>query len=156
MSLRGWHTNGDICANINCAVPHYASAAGAAEGRHQLEQARRDVMPPTLEIGLIRRSPEDKAAYLLGQRRRIEAEGGDLVAFDALMSVVDGEPLGEWITRRATEIAEAFHEAYERLAQDHGYVTRERSRVPWEDVPEDNKGLMIDTAADLLKAGKIK
>lgn len=50
----------------------------------------------------------------------------------------------------AETIAKAFHESYERQAPDHGYKTRERSAVPWEDVPEDNKSLMIAVVDDLL------
>ena len=48
------------------------------------------------------------------------------------------------------ELARFFHETYERLAPDHGYETRRRSAVPWEQVPADNKGLMIETAARVL------
>lgn len=43
----------------------------------------------------------------------------------------------------------AFHEAYERLAPDFGYKTREASAVPWDDVPEQNKALMRATVASL-------
>lgn len=42
----------------------------------------------------------------------------------------------EYVTRM-------FHEAYERLAPEHGYETREASARPWEDVPAQNRGLMI-------------
>lgn len=55
----------------------------------------------------------------------------------------------------AVEIARAFHEAYERLAPDHGYQTRERSAVPWDDVPADNKRLMVATVRSLLRGGVI-
>ena len=58
-------------------------------------------------------------------------------------------PLGE-VTPES--LAQEFHEAYERLAPDHGYKTREASAVPWADVPEGNKGLMIATAAAVLGA----
>lgn len=47
-------------------------------------------------------------------------------------------------------IAAAFHEAYERLAPSKGYETRKASAVPWEDVPEQNKTLMIAVVDDLL------
>lgn len=43
----------------------------------------------------------------------------------------------------AEELAKTFHEIYERLAPQFGYKTREASAVPWEDVPENNKKLMI-------------
>jgi hypothetical protein len=50
-------------------------------------------------------------------------------------------------------VAEAFHNSYERLAPDFGYKTREASAVPWEDVPEQNRSLMVAVAAELLAAG---
>jgi hypothetical protein len=50
----------------------------------------------------------------------------------------------------AERIAAAFHETYERLAPEHGYVTREASAVRWEDVPEQNRRLMVATVFDLL------
>lgn len=56
---------------------------------------------------------------------------------------------------RAEEIAQAFHETYERLAPGHGYETREASAKPWADVPEQNKGLMIAVVRELLRKGII-
>jgi hypothetical protein len=53
------------------------------------------------------------------------------------------------------QIAKAFHDAYERLAPDHGYKTREASAVPWDDVPPANKALMIATVEALIVAGDI-
>jgi hypothetical protein len=43
----------------------------------------------------------------------------------------------------AEELARAFHETYERLAPAYSYETRRESAVPWEQVPENNKQLMI-------------
>lgn len=51
----------------------------------------------------------------------------------------------------AAELARLFHETYEALAPQHGYETREASRVPWEDVPANNQNLMIATAREVLK-----
>jgi hypothetical protein len=48
------------------------------------------------------------------------------------------------------ELARAFHETYERLAPRFGYETRRESAVPWEEVPENNKQLMIAVCAELL------
>ena len=48
------------------------------------------------------------------------------------------------------ELARAFHETYERLAPDFGYETRRESAVAWEQVPENNKNLMIAVCAELL------
>lgn len=53
-------------------------------------------------------------------------------------------------------IARAFHEAYERLAPQFGYKTREASVVPWKLVPNDNKRLMRAVASDLLNKGVIR
>jgi len=50
----------------------------------------------------------------------------------------------------AHEIAKKFHEAYERLAPEYGYETRDASAVPWEDVPQQNKLLMVAVVGELL------
>lgn len=43
----------------------------------------------------------------------------------------------------ADDLARQFHDTYERLAPDYGYTTRPESAVPWEDVPENNRRLMV-------------
>lgn len=48
------------------------------------------------------------------------------------------------------DVARAFHEAYESLAPSFGYKTRDASAVPWEDVPENNKALMVATIRNVL------
>ena len=58
-------------------------------------------------------------------------------------------------TMTAEQIAQAFHETYERLAPDFGYQTREASAKPWADVPEQNKQLMVAVIQELLDAGVI-
>jgi hypothetical protein len=57
---------------------------------------------------------------------------------------------------REEGIARAFHEAYEELAPEFGYRTREASAVPWEKVPNGNKALMMATVARLLERGVIR
>ena len=52
----------------------------------------------------------------------------------------------------AEQIAQRFHETYERLAPKFGYKTREASAKPWKDVPENNKRLMIAVCAEVLAA----
>lgn len=47
-------------------------------------------------------------------------------------------------------LAQRFHETYERLAPGFGYETREASAVPWDDVPEANKALMVAVCAEIL------
>jgi hypothetical protein len=55
----------------------------------------------------------------------------------------------------AEDIAMWFHATYERLAPELGYTTREASAVPWPDVPEKNRRLMIATVQRLLDRGVI-
>ncbi len=55
----------------------------------------------------------------------------------------------------AEQIAQAFHEAYERLAPDFGYETREASAKPWAEVPEQNKSLMVAVVQALIDSGVI-
>ena len=50
------------------------------------------------------------------------------------------------------ELAKLFHETYERLAPSYNYETRKASAVPWEQVPDNNKRLMIAVAAEVLSA----
>lgn len=52
-------------------------------------------------------------------------------------------------------IARCFHETYEDLAPDHGYETREESRKPWHEVPEQNRSLMTAVVRHLLDTGVI-
>lgn len=55
----------------------------------------------------------------------------------------------------AEAIARAFHEKYEALAPRFAYKTREASAVPWEEVPTQNKALMVGVVAELLQNGII-
>jgi hypothetical protein len=53
-------------------------------------------------------------------------------------------------------LARTFHESYEQLAPSFGYDTRDDSRQPWEQVPEQNRKLMVATAeAVIAKLGLI-
>jgi hypothetical protein len=47
-------------------------------------------------------------------------------------------------------LARTFHDSYERLAPSFGYDTRDDSRQPWEQVPEDNRKLMVATAEAVI------
>lgn len=53
------------------------------------------------------------------------------------------------------QIAKAFHDTYERLAPDFAYETRPASAKPWDEVPENNRQLMIAVAEELLETGVI-
>lgn len=48
------------------------------------------------------------------------------------------------------KLAEKFHETYETLAPSFNHETREVSRKPWEEVPENNKRLMVAVCRILL------
>ena len=48
------------------------------------------------------------------------------------------------------ELARTFHESYERLAPSHGYSTRVDSAVPWDDVRDPNRSLMLETMDAIL------
>ena len=50
------------------------------------------------------------------------------------------------------EMACLFHETYEGLAPQFGYSTREASAVPWQEVPENNRRLMIAVASRVAAA----
>lgn len=54
----------------------------------------------------------------------------------------------------AEQIAEAFHNAYERLAPEHDYETR-ASRRTWQEIPENNRELMVSVVTELLENGII-
>lgn len=51
----------------------------------------------------------------------------------------------------AEAVARRFHEVYERLAPLFGYETRPASAVPWEQVPEDNRALMVRTVEEAFE-----
>lgn len=48
------------------------------------------------------------------------------------------------------QLAEAFHRYYEAEAPRWGYKTRDDSAVPWAEVPEANRSLMLVTATRVL------
>lgn len=47
--------------------------------------------------------------------------------------------------------AKKFHFIYEKLAPTFGYRTRKASAVPWVELPESNKRLMIATCEEFLR-----
>jgi hypothetical protein len=49
-------------------------------------------------------------------------------------------------------LARLFHETYERLAPSFGWETQERSRRDWDDVPAENKALMVAVASEVIDA----
>ena len=65
-----------------------------------------------------------------------EAEAQRDEAVGALRAYADGE-----------QLARSFHELYEALAPEFGYKTRRESAVHWDDIPANNKTLMIAVAS---------
>jgi hypothetical protein len=51
------------------------------------------------------------------------------------------------------QLAQLFHETYERLAPEFGYETRKETAVPWSEIPKDNnnKHLMIAVCSAILE-----
>lgn len=49
------------------------------------------------------------------------------------------------------ELAELFHTTYEELAPQFNYKTNENTAVPWQDVSEPNKSLMLAVAKKILE-----
>jgi hypothetical protein len=62
------------------------------------------------------------------------------------------EPLDVAALRRLTpeQLASDFHHNYETLAPHFGYRTRPETAVPWEQVPERNKALMVAVIRSLV------
>ncbi len=48
------------------------------------------------------------------------------------------------------ELAKFFHTTYEELAPNFSYTTRKASAVPWKEVPENNRKLMIAVATAVI------
>jgi len=47
-------------------------------------------------------------------------------------------------------MARFFHKRYEERAPEFGYKTRPETAVPWEDLPAENRNLMIAVCEDIL------
>lgn len=55
--------------------------------------------------------------------------------------------INNFIATNAEQIARKFHETYERLAPATKHV---RTAVAWDDVPEQNRALMVAVVTELL------
>lgn len=69
--------------------------------------------------------------------------------FIAAVAEIYSEPATE-----EEQLAKLFHDTYERLAPSFGYETRKESAVPWEQVPENNRKLMITVAAKIIDTAR--
>lgn len=53
-------------------------------------------------------------------------------------------------TVTSEQLARFFHEKYEELAPQFDYTTRKKSATDWENVPGNNKNLMIAVAGEVI------
>lgn len=64
--------------------------------------------------------------------------------------------MNEKTFNEASIIAKEFHETYELFAPAINWQTQEKSRVPWEDLPWENRSLMMVVVLELLARGVIR
>lgn len=94
--------------------------------------------------------PSKQSAESLYNAHLRRATGQDMIDY-----MVDQEPDEEPEITDAELVAQAFHETYEAQAPHHGWETQQRSRKVWEEVPEENRRLMVSVAQTLLDKGVI-
>lgn len=58
-------------------------------------------------------------------------------------------PLAQ-VALKSEDIARVFHEAYERLAPDYAWDTNDSTRVPFDELPSENRELMIHTVSEVM------
>lgn len=141
---------------------HADGRTGAGESDGTRKGAQGDLSGPTPPeimarnlnrpmVARLRRCAADTTPNWDGQITIYPPEARDLLALiDSLLTV----PIEDGRDERpafppADVIARRFHETYERLAPEYGYRTREASAKPWDDVPEQNRALMIHTAREV-------
>jgi hypothetical protein len=88
------------------------------------------------------------ARFILAQRREaVRASIPESVRQTQLFCEEAVEATRPKVGKSAEDLARAFHETYERLAPQFDYQTRPDSAKYWDDVPENNRNLMIMVAA---------
>ena len=134
-------------------------------------------LAPTYEVTHALANPEHVALFSLFKRYQVARILRPSITQDLYFAALNSRPveltpLGQFYWRLAKSdllgnapafqtserkampepesVAKLFHEAYERLAPHFGYETRDATRVPWSEVPPDNKHLMIAVAAEVL------
>jgi hypothetical protein len=56
----------------------------------------------------------------------------------------------------AENLARRFHEVYEKIAPNFGYETKPESAKPWDEIPPNNRALMVATADVLLNEMEVE
>lgn len=64
---------------------------------------------------------------------------------------IDAPEQGSPQVDMAEALARYFHETYESLAPEHGWETQPRSRKQWDEVPVENRSLMVAVAKEVLE-----
>ena len=83
-------------------------------------------------------------------------EGGEMSNLpDNEMTAHHGTTVNASYEAQVEWIARSFHDRYETLADKHGWKPQESTRVAWEDLPEQNRTLMIEVVRTLLSDGVI-
>ncbi len=116
--------------------------------KRPFDTTHRGASPAVLEAKLRLEAERERAEAA----RKLQAPRMSDIEYDAQITELQILKEEARRYREAEAVAQAFHETYERLAPDFGYKTREQSAVPWSEVPDDNKRLMIATARCLLSS----
>ena len=75
------------------------------------------------------------------------------IAFNALTDLLAArKALRRYQEVSAEDLAKSFHDTYERLAPSFSYETRKESAVPWDEVPEKNRRLMVAVCSEFVRA----
>lgn len=138
------------------------AASGALARIEELEKENRGMWKARKRGEELSRLRDELADELIVQGKRVSELEQELARFPT------GYKQGHWVhhdevvalekrieaMERWTpeQLALLFHDTYERLAPSHGWQTQERSRKPWEEVPSENKSLMIAVASEVLAA----
>lgn len=137
----------DNLAATVAAIPDAHHAANLAHARAERDRLRQVALHAAAECHRRKWKYEDEQTFNdlheIGEMLRPAAFGG---AAPAPGSSRRAQESG----RSAERVARLFHEVYEDLAPMYGYQTREASAKPWAEVPEQNRLLMIHTAARVL------
>ena len=95
----------------------------------------------------------DRTASRLRDIMGVDDLDGVRIEWDAVVGALMAPPAGRAAATpdppSDRNVARMFHEAYERLAPEFGYHTREESAVPWERVPARNRDLMTATVGEV-------
>lgn len=134
-------------------------ANGCSEGTafKSEELATRDKERDAANVEAGARGMREACLHAVGQTHHYAAAAGAILEVDLPTSTLTDmlkAARNEALTITPADLARLFHDVYERLAPEHGYSTREETRVF--DEGSKNGKLMIETAGDVIRALKGK